>query len=161
MAIVLSSIALLFSAFVFLYNRRANKRELLLRVHDQQLAADRQHGRRVLFEIVERSQPPEDLPDEDHRAANHALSVLDLMGFLYCKRYIPRRDAMALWARTAVRLVDAAEASGFLALRDAQNGAPIWPYLRRFTADARSYIERSQRVAMSEDDPPAVDSTSV
>jgi hypothetical protein len=136
-AIAVSLVALLFSTFVFLYNRRASKRELLLRIHDQQLAADRQHGRRVLFEMAEQGQPPDDLSDEDHRAANHALAVLDLMGFLYCKRYIPRRDAMDLWARTTTRLVNAAEISGFLALRDAQNGAPIWPYLRRFAADAR------------------------
>jgi hypothetical protein len=139
MAIVLSSIALLFSAFVFLYNHRSGKRELLLRVHDQQLSADRQDGRRVLFELYEQNQPPESLSGEDHRAVNHALSIFNVIGFLYCKRYVPRRDLMDLWALTATRLFDAAEKSGFLAVRDAQNGDPIWPYFRRFVADARRY----------------------
>ena len=143
MAVILSVAALLFSAFVFFYNRRSSKRELLLRIHEQLLAPERQHGRRVLFEMVERAETPHDLKADDFRDANHALSLLGMLGFIYCKRYIPRHDVLDLWALTATRVVDAAEKSGFLALRDAQNGAPIWPYLRRFVDDARRHIDRT------------------
>lgn len=140
MAVILSIAALLFSAFVFVYNRRSSKRELLLRMHEQLLSPERQHGRRVLFELVERNQTPENLTVEEFRDANHALSLLGMLGFIYCKRYIPRQDVLDLWALTTMRVVDAAEKSGFLALRDAQNGAPIWPYLRRFVEDARQHV---------------------
>jgi hypothetical protein len=142
MAVVLSVLALLFSAFVFFYNRRSNKRELLLRFHEQLLAPERQHGRRVLFELVERNQGPDDLTAEEFRDANHSLSLLGMLGFLFCKRYIPRHDVLDLWALTAVRVFDAAEKSGFLALRDAQNGAPPWPYLHPFVTDARRHLRR-------------------
>lgn len=144
MAIVLSSVALFFSAFVFLHNRQTVKRELLLRIHDQQLVADRQDGRRVLFQLYEQKMPPESLSYEDHRAVNHALSIFNVIGFLYCKRYVPRRDLMDLWAITGTRLFDAAERSGFLALRDSQNRVPIWPYFRRFVADARRFTPISE-----------------
>ncbi|GAB2994711.1 DUF2800 domain-containing protein [Amycolatopsis acidiphila] len=143
MAIVLSFIALLFSAFVFLYNRRASKRDLYVRMHDQLLDADRQHGRRVLFELAEQNQQPGDLTSEEHRYANHALATLELFGFLYFKRYIPRRDALEMWGITITRLVDAGEQSGFLALRDAQNGMPVWPYLRRLAVDSRRHRSRN------------------
>jgi hypothetical protein len=144
LAIFLSSIALVFSAFVFVYNRQTSKRELLLRIHDQQLSAERQDGRRVLFELYERRKPPESLSEDDHRAANHALSIFNVIGFLYSKRYVPRRDLIDLWALTGTRLFDAAEKTGFLAMRDAQNGAPIWPYFRYFVADARRRIPRPE-----------------
>jgi len=145
MAIVLSSIALIFSVFVFVYHRRGSRRDLLLHVHDQQLSAERQDGRRVLFELYEQKRLPEELSDEEHRSANHALSVFNVIGYMYCRRYVPRRDLLELWDLTSVRLFDAAERSGFLAMRDAQNGAPIWPYFRPFVADARKHAPLSSR----------------
>jgi hypothetical protein len=40
----------------------------------------------VLFELHEGKQPPESLSAEDHRAANQALSIVNVIGFLYTKR---------------------------------------------------------------------------
>jgi hypothetical protein len=136
MAIILSFIAVLFSAFVFAYNRRATRRDLLLRSNDQQVLAENQYGRRVIFDMSERGTAPADLPPEDFLAANHALAALNILGFLYCRRYVSRRDCIALWGQTTARVVTAAEASSFLALRDSQqNGVRVWPYLRTFAAD--------------------------
>jgi hypothetical protein len=95
MSLAISLSALFLSAFVFLHNRRANKRDLLLKIYEQLLAPDRQHGRRVLFELLERGGKAADLSADDFLAVNHALASLDLMSFLFVKRYIPRADAVA------------------------------------------------------------------
>ena len=139
MAVVVSFVAVLLSTFVFVHNRRTSRRDLLLNAHEKQLVPENQHGRRVVFELRETGESPEALSAEDFRSANHALSSLNMLGFLCCRRYISMSDAIALWGLTVVRVVDAAEQSGFLALRDSQQeGTPVWPYLREFALIARA-----------------------
>lgn len=88
--------------------------------------------------MQERGESAEDLSAEDFRSANHALSSLNMLGFLCCRRYVSMRDAIALWGQTVVRAVDAAERTGFLALRDSQQaGTPVWPFLREFALIAQ------------------------
>ncbi|HEU5469403.1 MAG TPA: hypothetical protein VFV67_02030 [Actinophytocola sp.] len=152
MAIIISIAALMLSSFVFAYNHRTAKRDLMIRIYDQLLAADRQQGRRVLFELCEYGRKPEDLCEDDFRSANHALAWLDLMAMLYDKRYIPRRDSMALWGITTSRIVHAAEQSGFLQFRDNQQGSLLWPYVRKFAAAARAkgFVGKAPSVKRSE-----------
>ena len=147
MALAISLTALLFSAFVFIHNRRATKRDLFLKVHEQLLATDRQHGRRVVFEMKEHGRTPVDLSPEEFLSANHALASLDMLGYLFTKRYIPRKDATALWGATTLRAYRAAEESGFIALRDTQNGIPIWPYLRQFVTSLETVDRHGTKAA--------------
>lgn len=134
MALVISILALALSAFVFVHNRRADKRKLLLQAHDQLLDADRQDGRRILFEMQEKGRSPSELSPDEYRSVNHALASFNTLGFLCRKRYVARSDAVDLWGLTTVRAYRAAEAVGFLTLRDAQNMTPVWPNLRYFVA---------------------------
>jgi hypothetical protein len=129
-SLVISVAALLFSTFVFVHNRRNDKRNLLLRIHEQLLTADQQDGRRILFEMYEQKRSPEDLSSEEFGSVNHALSALNMLGYLFDKSYIPRSDVLALWGLVTARARRAADQTGFLALRDSQNREPIWPYLR-------------------------------
>ncbi|MFE5501377.1 hypothetical protein ACFQ73_02355 [Amycolatopsis japonica] len=139
MAVAVSFIAVLVSTLVFVHNRRTSRRDLLLNAHEKQLVPENQHGRRVVFELRETGGSPEALSAEDFRSANHALSSLNMLGFLCCRRYVSMSDAIALWGLTVVRVVAAAEETGFLALRDSQQeGTPVWPYLREFALIARS-----------------------
>ncbi|MBE8516911.1 hypothetical protein ILP97_05170 [Amycolatopsis sp. H6(2020)] len=143
MAVVVSFVAVLLTTFVFVYNRRTSRRDLLLNAHEKELVPENQHGRRVIFELRETGESPEALSAEDFRSANHALSSLNMLGFLCCRRYVSMSDAIALWGLTVVRVVDASEETGFLALRDSQQeGTPVWPYLREFAliARARSHL---------------------
>ncbi|MEV6624391.1 hypothetical protein AB0M83_39695 [Amycolatopsis sp. NPDC051106] len=138
MAVVVSFIAVLVSTFVFVYNRRTSRRDLLLDAHERQLLGDNQHGRAVLFEAHASGTMVGELSAEDFRSANHALSSLNMLGFLCCRRYVSMRDSIALWGLTAVRVVAAAEKCGLLALRDTQQkGTPVWPYLREFALIAQ------------------------
>src|SRR5215211_384826 len=110
-ALAISIAALALSTFTFAYNRQVGRRDLLLRVHDQLVALDRQEGRRILFSMSENDRKPEDLSTEEFRLVNHSLASLDVMGFLFSRRYIPQEDALALWGPTAVRAFTAGEAS--------------------------------------------------
>ena len=134
MAVLISVIALVFSATVFLYNRRASKHDLFLRTQESFVDPERQQGRRELFEAYEASTDPHGLGPERFRAINHALASADMMGYLFYRGHVPRGDAYALWGITLVRVHRTAEQSGFLALRDNQFGTTIWPYLAHFAA---------------------------
>lgn len=145
-AILISVVALLFSATVFFYNRRASRRDLLLRVHEDYLKADQQQGRGDLFVAYEVGVDFEDdegladsyrLGSDKFRSINHAVSYMDVMGYLFFRGYIPRRDAHALWGITVARVQYAAEGTRFLALRDRLYGQEIWPHLRHFAACVR------------------------
>ncbi|HWC83878.1 MAG TPA: hypothetical protein VG756_28300 [Pseudonocardiaceae bacterium] len=139
MTLAISLTALIFSMFVFVQNRRSNRRDLLLKVHDQLLAPERQRGRRALFEMGEKGQRPEDLAPDEFVIVNHALASLDMLGYLFYRRLVPRRDVVAMWGTTAMRACRVAQDTGLLTMRDTQNQMRVWPYLRYLAAwmDAR------------------------
>ncbi|HEX5401197.1 MAG TPA: hypothetical protein VFX16_02720 [Pseudonocardiaceae bacterium] len=140
--LAISLTALVFSVFVFSYSRYGGRRDLLLKIHDQLLAPDRQHGRRVLFEMHEEGRRADDLTPDEFLAVNHALASLDMLGYLFSRRYVSRRDVVSLWGTTALRACQAAQDTGLLAMRDAQNRLPVWPYLRDL---ATSMVEHKGR----------------
>ncbi|MEU7789764.1 hypothetical protein [Amycolatopsis sp. NPDC049159] len=70
---MVSFVAVLFSTFVFRYDRRTSRRDLLLDTHERQLLVENQHGRAVLFEAQASGTPAGDLSAADFRSANHAL----------------------------------------------------------------------------------------
>jgi hypothetical protein len=131
---IISSAALLLSLTVFIQNRLNGRRDLLLKMHNQLLDADQQHGRRLLFLMTEGGQGATELPEEEFSAINQALSQLNVLAYLHRKRYVPRRDVIELWGLTTARAWLAAEAVGFIALRDNQNVSPVWPFLRAFAS---------------------------
>jgi hypothetical protein len=137
--LAISVTALVFSAFVFVHNRRNTRRELLLRVHEQLLAPDKQRARRALFEMGEKAQRPEDLTRDEFVIVNHALASFDMLGYLFYRRLVPRPDVVAMWGTTAMRACRVAQDTGILAMRDEQNQMQVWPYLRYLAAwmDAR------------------------
>jgi hypothetical protein len=142
MSLVISLIALLFSAFVFAHNRRDDKRDLLLRMHEHLLTTGQQEGRRTLFEMYEQKRSPDDLTSNEFNSINYALSAYNMLGYLFHEKYISRSDIIALWGLPAARARRAAERTGFLALRDLQNREPIWPYLRELSDSVEAKEER-------------------
>ena len=135
-ALVISFAALTISALSFVHNRATQRRALLLDLYSRLLTQEQQLGRRIVFQLREQGRLVEDLKEEEHDYANHALSTMNIIGFLYDRSYVPQKDAMQLWGRAAYRLCKAAEESGMLALRDGQEGNRVWPYFRSFAATA-------------------------
>jgi hypothetical protein len=146
MAVIISVVALIFSASVFVHNRIVSKRDLLIRVHVDALDAERQQGRRVLFEVHEAGTRPSELSDEQMRVINHAVASLDVMCYLMYRKYVPVRDAVALWGVAMVRAHHAAEESGYFKFRDDQIGMPIWRHLRATVAWLKAGAKGSIRV---------------
>jgi hypothetical protein len=131
-------IAIVISAATFAYQIRANRRQLFLNVQEDFVSRDRQRGRRRLWQLKEKETKASLWSDEDVEVINGSLSQLNTLGYLYVHRHIPRSDARTLLGLTTRRALEAAEATGFIALRDAQQGEPVWPYIRKFTDDVKT-----------------------
>lgn len=119
------SVAIAVAAFVvslstFLINRRRDRRDLFLRLHERLASIDQQRGRKLIHEMLRRQHKRvEDLGD-DYEAINNALAMLNVACFYYVRRYISRKDWLEIWSVPIVRAIDAAEQ--FLAYRDSQVG---------------------------------------
>jgi hypothetical protein len=151
-SVVLAAAAFAVSLSTFLINRRRDRRDLFLRLHERLASVDQQRGRKLIHERLRRQHKlVEDLGD-DYEAINNALAMLNVACFYYARRYISRKDWLETWSVPIVRAIDAAEP--FLAYRDAQvGGARTWPELRQFAADARKYLQRHGREAELADHP--------
>jgi len=133
-SLLIAVIAIVISAATFLYQIRANRRQLFMRVHEDFVSGDRQRGRGRLWQFEEeRKENPSSWPSDDFEVINGSLSQLNTIGYLYMRGHIPRSDARTLFGPTARRAIDAANATGFIAFRDEQQGEPVWPFLRKFT----------------------------
>jgi hypothetical protein len=71
---VISVVALGVSLFVLVDSRRLDRRDLLLRLHEQLIAPDRQTGRRSLYQLAR--QPVESWRDDQFDLVNGCTGVL-------------------------------------------------------------------------------------
>ncbi|KAB2347239.1 hypothetical protein [Actinomadura rudentiformis] len=142
MSIGISIIALTFSLLVFFHSRWVNKRDILMRLHDEFLTRDKQVGRRLIYEMAEQQRSIDDLSFEEHVLINNTLASLNLLGIYYHRRYVRRADVLELWAMPLARIITAAQP--FLEHRDRHQQAPIWPHLRSMCQDAERYVQRQQ-----------------
>jgi hypothetical protein len=109
-------VALTLSLAVFVHGRWRDKRDLLLRLHDQLVSAEKQKGRRLLYKMGEQQLRMEDLSDDDYLLINNTLAALNVLGIYYQRRYVNRKDVLEIWALTLVRTLLGAER--FLASRE-------------------------------------------
>jgi len=140
-AIAVSVLAVTISLFSLLANRRKDRRDVFLRLHEMLISPELQNGRRVLFDLHSRSGRVEDLSPEDYASANRALAVFDVAG-LYChKKYVREKEFLELWDLPLVKMKYAAEP--FVRHRDAfQPGTPVWPHYRRLADHAEESLRR-------------------
>lgn len=139
-SVAISAAAFAVSLSTFLTNRRRDKRDLFLRVHERLAAVDQQQGRKFLYEMREQRKSVAELTKEEREVIDHALSMLNVACFYFMRRYISRKDLKRQWALSIVRTVNAAEP--YMAYRDAQRGTQTWPDLLRFTSEAREYVQK-------------------
>jgi len=145
-SVAVAAAAFAVSLSTFLINRRRDRRDLFLRLHERLASVDQQRGRWLIHERLGRQHKRvEDLSD-DYEAINNALATLNIGCFYYVRRYISRKDWLEIWSVPIVRAIDAAQP--FLAYRDALvGGARTWPEMRQFAADARKYLQQRGREA--------------
>ena len=140
MAIAISLAALVVSLSTFLHGRWRDRRDLFLRINEHLVSPDQQRGRRLLYAMKEKQTPVKDLSDHEYVTINNALAGLNVLAIYYQRHYVPRKDVLELWALPVLRALLAGDA--FMAHRDAQQGEPIWPQLRRFAKAAEKYAQR-------------------
>ena len=136
MTVAISIAALAVSLSALLATRWRDRRDLLLRVHEQLSTTDQQRGRRLLSRIG-RGTPVDGLTDQQYDLVNNALASLNTLGIYYHRRYINRNDVLELWADTLVRL--AAPADKFLAASDTARGRRTRPQLNQLVKAAQQY----------------------
>src|SRR4051812_42018121 len=96
---ITSIAALGISIFVLFETRRRDRRDLLLRIHEQLIGDDPQRGRHLLFQLGDR--PVQELPDDDFRCINRALARYDVLGMYMEQGHVRKGDVMRLWAEPA------------------------------------------------------------
>jgi hypothetical protein len=144
MTIAISIAAFVVSAATFSTSYWRDRRDLMLRVHQNLTTIEQQRGRRAIHRMSDQHKRVEDLTPDEYDLINNALAALDLMAVYYRRRYIPREPMLEFWAEPVLRHMRAAEP--FLIHRDrdwiATTGRRTWPALHAFADDARRYVER-------------------
>src|SRR5262249_647686 len=108
-SIALSVIALIFSIYVFINNRRLDKRNTLIKIHDLLISDPHQKCILLLFEKLTDESSVERLSDEDYRDINGAVSGFSLLGLYVENGYVIERDVLDVWAIPVARAWEAAK----------------------------------------------------
>jgi hypothetical protein len=135
---VISVVALGFSLFVLVDNRRRDRRDLLLKLHEELVSEERQRGRRLIYQLAD--QPVESWESDQYDRVNNALAFFDVFGMYVDQRYVRKDDALRLWAEPVYLAWQAAQP--FLEFRARQVGYRAWPYFERFARDAEADLRR-------------------
>jgi hypothetical protein len=135
-ALVVAIVALVVSLSAFVFELVSRRRQLLLTIYDKLLEADQQRGRRLVHELAESGRSYETLDESSRDSVNHAFSTLNVLGYLYERRYVSRQDALLLWGPAASRARRSAQICGFMDYRQSKSEEPVWPYFKRFVTAA-------------------------
>jgi len=155
LAVVISVVSLFVSVVGLLYSIRSRRQGLLLSYFDNHSDPSRQSGRAIIHNWNRRMNSDgqqivweESSKDEQEgpliEKANHALAALDLLGYLYSKRYIDRKDALEMWGYTTANVYRAAERIGYIEFRRKRdNGRTPWLWLHDFVvhAERKGYVK--------------------
>ena len=98
---VISLVALGLSVFVLVDSRRLDRRDLLLKLHEQLNTKDRSIGRRLVYQLA--SQPVESWAADQFDQVNDALAYYDVIGMYVELGYVRKDDVLRLWAEPAYR----------------------------------------------------------
>jgi hypothetical protein len=104
----ISLLALGFSLFVFVDNRRKDQRDTFLRLHKLLNDNDMQRGRYLLFQKATDQTSVEQLTDDEWLDINRVLSNLNTLGFYIAKHYVSVPNVLEIWARPITRMWKAA-----------------------------------------------------
>ena len=102
--IAISVTALVFSIFVFTENRRRDRRDMFLRLHELLYSDDLQRGRNTLFRKVTDETSVEQLDDQEYRDVIRVLGAYNALGLYIRKKYVNERDVLDTWSESSYRM---------------------------------------------------------
>jgi hypothetical protein len=137
-SLLLSITASLFSIYVFMDNRKRDKRDVLIKMHEMLISEDLQRARYLLFEKVTDKASIQRLSDKDFRDINSAISAYNLLGIYLKNGYINERDVMETWGRSIYQAWMAAQP--FLDHREERHGYRPARYFGLMADRAKEYL---------------------
>jgi|HubBroStandDraft_5_1064220.scaffolds.fasta_scaffold71487_2 hypothetical protein len=154
LSIAISAGALGVSLSTLVISRYRDRRDLLLKVLDRLTTPEQQNGRRLIHQMASAGVNIDDLTSEQYTQMNNAFATLNVLSIYYQRRYLRRKDVLALFALNVARIYRDGEA--FLSHRRAFAGITPWPELDALAEDATTYLQRrgfGQERTSSEDFP--------
>ena len=139
-SVIISVTALAFSFFVFADNRRREKRDMFLHMHQLMISDEVAKGRYILFEKVKDKESVERLADDEYRDVNRALATYNALGLYVENKYLRERDVMGIWAVPIYRAWHTAQP--FVAHRAEFQGYVPWAYFEILARRAERDLSR-------------------
>ena len=135
-SIILSTIAVAFSIFVFVEGRQRYKRDVFLKIHELMISEDQYRGRQLLLSQDFDDVSIEKLTLEDRANISRALATYDTLGLYLRRGYLIEEDVIEMWGNAACRAWR--KAQPFVERRARTSGRPAYPnfqYLAGLAAD--------------------------
>src|SRR5690349_13791975 len=102
-SIILSTIAVAFSIFVFVEGRQRYKRDVFLKIHELMISEDQYRGRQLLLSQDFDDVSIEKLTLEDRANISRALATYDTLGLYLRRGYLIEEDVIEMWGSAACR----------------------------------------------------------
>lgn len=140
LSIVLSVLALGFSAYVFIDSRSRDRRDMVLKIHEYLSSDELQRGRYLLFEKISDGASVDGLSGDEYRHINRALGAYNAIGAYVKNGYVSTSDVMQLWAVPVHRAWRVAQP--FVAHRQEHHGYHPWIYFEFLAQQAEKEITK-------------------
>ena len=124
-SIILSTIAVAFSIFVFMEGCRRYKRDVFLKIHELMISEDQYRGRQLLLSHTFDDVSIEKLSLKDRANISRAMAMYDTLGMYLRHGYLIERDVIEMWGNPAYRAWR--KAQPFVERRARISGLPAYP----------------------------------
>ncbi|MFW5469540.1 DUF4760 domain-containing protein [Knoellia sp. CPCC 206435] len=141
-ALLISFSALAVSLGTFVTNKKQDKRELFLRVHERLIDPEIQRGRMLLYERVKTVDDAARLHQqepENYQLINRSLGMFDIFAMYVLRGYIDRELALQEWGHAFARVFQ--RALPFIEYRLGSQTWTTWTHLRVFGDEAVRWHE--------------------
>jgi hypothetical protein len=146
-SIVLSTIAVAFSIFVFVEGRRRYKRDVFLKLHELMISEDQYRGRQLLLSQTFNEASIETLAPNDRANISRAIAMYDTMGLYLRRGYLIEDDVIDMWGNAACRAWG--KAQPFVERRSRNTGLPAYPNFR-YLAERAAHLGTDIRQVVDE-----------
>jgi hypothetical protein len=148
--IAISILALFFSIYVFADNRKRDRRDVFLGIHQLLYSDDLQRGRNILFRKITNEASVEQLSDQDYRDVTRVLGAYNALGLYMKNKYVNERDVMNSWAESAYLAWKCAQP--YLDYREHHDGYRPWSNLERLAQKSQQELSRREPDLLSKID---------
>lgn len=149
-ALSVAAAAFALSVYTLFANRRQNRRDLFLSLHEKLTHPDLQTGRTLLRERINSHRDAARMrrwrPD-DYRLVASAIAMFDILGLYVQKRFVDEELVFAEWGWLCVEVYDHGRHVVEERRRNGTGQAP-WPHFQDLGVDAAEWVNSQNRSGM-------------